>query len=205
MKNTTTHQVVMLPTKKADDEVYSGSMYMEKEKLYGRYDINYNIRLATPYHLHITREEEIKVGAIRLLNGLFIQGDGESTKIIGSIVIASTDDEITPNSWIPESFTLAYIKAHGEGKPITEVELQMEKWSHAPHFKDLDKPDWYQIMTRPDGSVVIHQAKTYTKEQMMNAIAFGRNLGMAHPEVNEEQAKIRQKEIQEFIDSDFKF
>jgi high-affinity Fe2+/Pb2+ permease len=47
--------------------------------------------------------------------------------------------------------------------------------------------------------------KKYTKEQMEDAITFGRNLGMAFPDLNEEQSNFRREEIKKFTDNDFHY
>jgi len=47
--------------------------------------------------------------------------------------------------------------------------------------------------------------KRNTKEQMEDAITFGRNLGMAFPDLNEEQSNFRREEIKKFTDNDFHY
>ena len=170
MKNTKTFKVAMLPTEKADDKVYSSPIYMEKEKLYGCYDINYNIRLSIPQHLHIISNDEIKEGDkwINLqTNNVHDCKDKNHAFVINQWlennkkVISSTDKSITPNSWIPESFINAYVKAFNEGKPITEVNLEMD---------DLLLNEFKISKTRPDGSVVIHQSKMYSRSEVLAII-----------------------------------
>jgi len=71
---------------------------------------------------------------------------------------------------IPESFIQAYIKAYNEGKPITEVDLEMiteypdaESSIHSVNGKMI-------IKTRDDGSVIIHQSKTYSRDDVIDKL-----------------------------------
>lgn len=64
---------------------------------------------------------------------------------------------------------------------------------------------WYLTKSNKPKSILDSQEKKYTKEQMENAIAFGRNLGISYPEMNEEQANLRREEIKKFIEKDFHY
>jgi len=61
---------------------------------------------------------------------------------------------------IPESFIQAYIKAYNEGKPITEVVLEMEDFGREEwHGSNEDgEPVWHEdirVSTNPDNTVII--------------------------------------------------
>lgn len=84
---------------------------------------------------------------------------------------------------IPESFVKVFVNDHNDGKPITEVDLEME--SHLDDMPDEDDMDlpWrayvgYRIKTRPDNTVIVHQSKMYSKIEVIKmlqdcAINFG--------------------------------
>ena len=91
---------------------------------------------------------------------------------------------------IPESFMQAYIKAYNEGKPITEVNLEMEIdyiTNATPPTKPMDSTV-YKIKTRPDNTVIIHikEDRLYTKGEVENYLrkmyyeATGQSTG--HPD-----------------------
>jgi hypothetical protein len=104
-------------------------------------------------------------------------------------VVATTDKSIynsgVANGWshietsgviylpqIPKSFIQAYIKSYNEGNTITEVSLEMEKVFVDKQLSDgqefLDKE--YTIKTREDNTVMIHQSRTYTREEVIKFI-----------------------------------
>lgn len=66
---------------------------------------------------------------------------------------------------LPESFIQAYIKAYNEGKPITEVDLEMEKVFGVltPDFTD-------EIKTRSDNTVIVHQSKMYSRDEVISLL-----------------------------------
>lgn len=82
---------------------------------------------------------------------------------------------------LPESFIQAYIKAYNEGKPITEVDLEMEEYINSA-FEYKGKDDGLYIKTRPDNTVIVHQSKMYSREEVEelcnSAHLAGRNLGL---------------------------
>lgn len=67
---------------------------------------------------------------------------------------------------IPESFIQTYIKTYNESKPITEVDLEMEE--HQDYiWNDEGDTHSLSIKTRPDNTVIIHQSKIYSKEDII--------------------------------------
>lgn len=88
-------------------------------------------------------------------------------------VIAYTDKSMMPNSWIPESFVKAYIKAFNEGKPITEVDLEMielfsENGEHWKTNKGASESliSKFELKTRCDNSVIINHSKLYSRKEL---------------------------------------
>jgi len=83
---------------------------------------------------------------------------------------------------IPESFITAYMKAYNEGKPITEVDLEIEVYkeyrTQASYRGQHDIKE--KIKTRPDNTVIIlpiiipiippKQDKLYTKDEVEKII-----------------------------------
>ena len=94
-------------------------------------------------------------------------------------IVATTDNSINVNypiAEIPESFIQAYIKAYNEGSPITEVAVEMTTGELEANSVGLslngggNRPF---IKTRSDNTVIIHQAKNYSFEEM-EAYAMGK-------------------------------
>lgn len=86
-------------------------------------------------------------------------------------IVATTDVKITSDystsgttfvASIPESFIQAYIKAYNEGKPITEVDLEREQLQQM----DAEAKYFTQLKLRPNNTVIIHQSKMYSKEEV---------------------------------------
>ena len=62
---------------------------------------------------------------------------------------------------IPISFIEAYVKAYNNGSPITEVSLEYDCDHTQMPNKVID-----MIKTRSDNTVIIHQAKNYTRDEL---------------------------------------
>lgn len=82
-------------------------------------------------------------------------------------IIASTDKEMTPNSWISESFVKAYVKAFGEGINISEVDLEIDD---DPNIHGYSEFGGIHVKTREDKSVIIHPSKTYSRSDVEKKI-----------------------------------
>lgn len=85
-------------------------------------------------------------------------------------IIASTDKEITPNSWIPESFVSTFISEYNKGNVIKEVQVECEedkfsKFKRVGYFGEWYKNNW--IKTNEDKSIIISliESRTYTREE----------------------------------------
>lgn len=153
-----THKVVMLPC-----EDKQGSLHISNGD----------------QHLYIISDDEIKEGDWYYTpetKQVYNQSNHE-TSLPCRKIVATTDNSLEeepilgyerPLSQIPESFIQAYIKAYNEGKHITEVDLEM---SDVMDSKTEDYGTSYSnrrliIKTRPDNTVIIHQSKMYSRDEV---------------------------------------
>lgn len=157
-----TFKVVMLPTEKAQG--IDQGFYVNDIKRFNK------------QHLYIISDEEGKDkdwGYNKSLN-IIGQLSLNSYKSEWKKIIASTNKSLYKNDGridgikqdlptifpcLPESFIKAYIKAYNEGKPITEVDLEMER--------DVEDNKTTRIKTRSDGSVIVHQSKTFSRVEVV--------------------------------------
>lgn len=197
MKNTKTFNVVMLSTEKASKIQKFGNQLRTTQFLNGM--------VAYWQHIYIVSEEEIKVGDIIYDKVDFAIYELNNSSVVLSInesnsynkVIASTDKELGL-PLIHESFFSPFIKAYNEGNQITEIDLEINEFIFNPETEDEykvtdkiyveDCETHYKIITRKDGTVIIHQSKTYTKsevEKIINNFAdYVDNLYRAHTSDN---------------------
>ncbi len=174
--NTRTFKVVMLPTEKAS--IISLIPHNKLETtLTGK-----PISSGNNHHLYIISNDEIKGGdwcINRNLDTIYKIDSRDSLSHIHlrwNKIVCSTDKSMTPNCWIPDSFVQAYIKAYNEGKEITEVDLEMETF-YEPIHDGMGHLKNHKIKTRPDNTVIIHQSKTYTSQEVMELIKKAHNNG----------------------------
>jgi sulfur relay (sulfurtransferase) DsrC/TusE family protein len=159
-------QVVMLPTKKRSNIGINNEIgSLNKGKLY----------LFSPavfeeaQHIYFTDNSEEEEGdyAIDLdANVVFKVGKWETNNAIK--IVASTDRELTPNSWIPESFVKKFIEMYNAGTPITEVNVDVYDANYIGQI-------FREPKTREDGSIIISNSKTYTREEVISLIKEHRN------------------------------
>ena len=64
---------------------------------------------------------------------------------------------------IPESFIKAYVEAQGN---IKEVLVEYEPYYDNPNTATLNDKFNFRLKTRPDNTIIIHRAKTYTESDM---------------------------------------
>ncbi len=64
-----------------------------------------------------------------------------------------------------DSFIKAYIDAYNAGKPITEIDLEMEYNSYSTKENAEITAD-YKIKIRQDNTVIVHQSKLYSREDI---------------------------------------
>lgn len=140
--------------------------------------------------VHQCQEEHGDVD--KLINAINKSTPGKIRKIV-----ATTDTSLdvapqNPNGiryilpQLPESFIQAYIKVYNENKPITEVDLELNSeyvFIKATQFKPsepgpvtLPKELKYVLKTRDDNTVIVHQSKMYSRDEVrviaMNYAAF---------------------------------
>ncbi len=195
-----TFNIVMLPTEKANPNlfIHQGLGCATKTLASGQGIIHHEEMMkcgvSKPQHLHIISEDKIFKGdwfIKPVLDSCFGKEKKYSYQIdqatedlgyfaLGKKIVASTDKQITPNSWIPESFVRDYIKSVNVGKeyyddndksigfkskPIEEVDL--ETITHRVMGGGLlpmgkiggkgNQPYSNEVVkTNADGSVIIH-------------------------------------------------
>jgi hypothetical protein len=178
MRISKTMQVVMLPTKKASNislgNSGKGFIYHTHTKP------EYTNRIYQ--YLYIVSNNEIKEGdwvvlgnksGIQKMNHLdmvdYLSSDSLDTKKIEAttdilIIKQGNENQVTiivPQ--IPQSFIEAYVKAEGK---ITEVDVEMEEIISKSMNKE-QFPDIIRIKTRHDNTIIIHQSKTYTRDEVI--------------------------------------
>lgn len=158
--------VVMLPTEKASD------IWLMHNKSQGLMILKTATNLdGKEQHLYIISNEEIKESdwVYYNYNGnleLVFQANKHNLyKIEENIefynkIIATTDKSLKVElPQISESFVKAYVEALGN---IKEVLVEYEAhWGI---------PSQWKVKLRPDNTIIIHQAKTYTREELENLI-----------------------------------
>lgn len=180
----------MLPTEKASKLYISGSLFaytIERKDGIGK---------CKNQHLYILSTDEIKKGNWYLWRRMWGSSVWELSRagdshIVSSEnhlkIISSTDKEITPNSWIPESFVQIYIKTYNKGKPITEVSLEYQK-----------QVDWDNYSTIPVGNAcAIYGERFAYKEKLIEAYEAGKQDFYACCSLIEQIDEKKEKELQE--------
>lgn len=181
--------VAMLVTEKAIKDHTGGLvLFANKIGILKEYNPIHDETYAKPQHLYLISNEEIpKEGDYHF--------DKERNQIIQNTydfninkypkVIASTDKSLIimkdhahynnnkiedyKLSQIPDLFIQAYIKAYNEGKPITEVQVEYE-YHENPAFSTDGRDDGYYLKTNPDNTVIIHQNKIYSRDEVINLL-----------------------------------
>lgn len=190
-----TFKVVMLPTEKAtglckDKRAtnYPNLLNHHKPNFYN--ELGTNDKWTENYHLYIISDDEIKEGDWYIntaqLPNKVLQHSKEGVEfakrhnMILSKIVATTDKSLFKDKeniggykqtipQIPESFIQAYIKAYNEGKPITEVDLEMEEYGF--YGTGMNHP-LQKIKTRPDNTVILSRSETYNFEDLCSLITF---------------------------------
>lgn len=146
-----------------------------------------------PQHLYIISDDEIKEGdwvydssslpqdapikRIRIIDDTHYTLYGDTSRNLKchyKKIVATTDSlhvfryDYLPQ--LPASFIQAYIKAYNEGNPITEVDLEIElhKWVNSTY--PVGHRPTYQIKTRPDNTVIVHQSKMYSRDEVIKLL-----------------------------------
>lgn len=196
MRTSKLHKVVMLPTEKASPIIINDKGLLDTCINHGfkEYNINNNYKHTNLQHLYFTSVEKPKVGEWCICAGAeldeaypnncatVIKYTGEELGV--AKIVATTDKELhaikfrgTPIEApskvlkglkvIPEAFIQAYIKAYNEGKPITTVELEMDEFYCKKDFIEGNTAITYNIKTRDDNTVIVHQAKMYSRDEVI--------------------------------------
>jgi len=218
MENLKTHKVVMLPTEKASRIHLANNKLIYGKELFtdGLTGRNQHLYIISDDEI---KEDDWYVSDNGLEQSTILQAKKEyegfyKGKQTCKKIVATTDKSlkivIGDSGWkshddggwseykpeykllpqIPESFIQDYIKAYNEGKPITEVDLEMEidyVANATPPTKPMDSTV-YKIKTRPDNTVIIHikEDRLYTKGEVENYLrkmyyeATGQSTG--HPD-----------------------
>jgi hypothetical protein len=175
MKKKENYFVVMLTTNKESDiwESKHGRLHYQ--------EANFNDPdECKNQHLYIISNEEIKEGdwCINTNKDTILQINNITSSTQGleywKKIIATTDPSLNLPQ-LPESFIQAYIKAYNEGNPITEIALEMEEGLHKGEEIDKSYPkEFIEALntpkTREDNTVIVHQSKTYSREERDNDI-----------------------------------
>lgn len=171
-------KIVMLPIEKADNNtILLVPITRDNDRVWLKQNKDtsgYQPSLLKPQHLYIISDEKTRVDNwwYNTYNN-YISNKDVCDYGVNKKIIASTDKSLVSYGvkLIPESFTQAYIKAYNEGKSITEVDLEMELSNLANDFIGNQFGDNIQkLKTRADNTVIIHQSKTYTRDEVIKII-----------------------------------
>lgn len=198
-----TFKVVMLPTEKAtglckDKRAtnYPNLLNHHKPNFYN--ELGTNDKWTENYHLYIISDDEIKEGDWYIntaqLPNKVLQHSKEGVEfakrhnMILSKIVATTDKSLFKDKeniggykqtipQIPESFIQAYIKAYNEGKPITEVDLEMEiiETTGLNLHRNGYNINQFKIKTRPDNTVIVRESKMYSRDEVIRLLEKSQN------------------------------
>jgi len=188
-----TVRVVMLPTTKSNKD---GDIVLNDAKILEPNQVRlaqlnvltvYSDQPCTNQHLYLISDDEIKEGDWYIATDIksviqcnkvttYIHGGStQSPKDLAKKIIATTDNSINVNypiAEIPESFIQAYIKAYNERSPITEVAVEVIIGQGQENGETTSIKEW--IKTRSDNTVIIHQAKMYTRDEVVSKLLLYR-------------------------------
>ena len=176
-----TVKVVMLPTEKASNIALGLNNILISTILTSNIQ-NRNDDFINQ-HLYLISDDEIKEGDWfigQISNQVYQARSNNKANWKGKKIIATTDNSINVNypiAEIPESFIQAYIKAYNEGSPITEVTVEYEETTdYSKMGRDLCINRTFTPKTRAGNTVIIHQSKLYTRDDMIKAFDSGKGL-----------------------------
>lgn len=175
-----TFKVVMLPTENRG----ALTLRINKPELIINYSSPDN-KFWINQHLYILSDDEIKEGDWYINSGgCLFQAKNYLSLNTDKKIVATTDKSIgytdrrvspVPNfcdyPQLNESFIQAFIKAYNDGKPITEVDLEME--DKGGYRQDSMNGCWISkwiIKTRPDNTVIVHQSKMYSRDELFELL-----------------------------------
>jgi len=181
---------------------YPESKYLQFDETMGKHYVLDDVIFQ---HLYILSSEEIKEGdwAYDIIDKTIFQMNNQrGIDLAGDRikkVIATTDKSLTFKTTeackksfdegikymdrlpqIPESFLQVYVTAHNQGNTITEVQLELKcgrcgmSGGHKMSCKD-EYLRYYIPKTREDNTVIMHEAKLYSRDEMLQAWKDGFN------------------------------
>ncbi len=197
----------MLPTEKAKNVFLikgnnTGSLEKVSQTL--SYNEKWQNPFYTPQHLYILSGEEIKKGEyitdynviVKYIDSGIV--DPNKSLVKYKKVIATTDKSLGL-PLIHDSFLPPFIKAYNEGKQITEVDLETRSVIRVESAKQYDfdeiivDGEFFQfihmdskfdlnsisfIKTRQDNTVIIHESKKYSKQEVINLCQRANTIGI---------------------------
>lgn len=190
-----THKVVMLSTEKATG-LFIQTMNIWGDPVYAKRRLEYTTNDTLIRNNHLISNRKAATNALNKysFNHLYIvsnepavEGDwitnsiqiaqvncltvNDPNKHLHEKVIASTDESLG-YPVIPPAFIEAYVKAYNNSSPITEVSLEYDCDHTQMPNKVIDV-----IKTRADNTVIIHQAKNYTRDDVIKLTRDAWNAG----------------------------
>lgn len=181
MKNQLKCQVVMLPTEKAENCLIKndGGLFW-KYPIKDYFTQSYLKSVpAKSLHLYFTSDRNMVEGDWEFYAGKLIRQFSGGRSVKGKRIEATTDPSLVYLAGygggetveeaevyehipqIPESFIQAYVKANGE---IKEVMIELTE-----DFPGLMDPSPI-IKLRPNNTVIIHQSKLYTRDEVIKLL-----------------------------------
>lgn len=164
----TTQKVVMLPTQKATHIILDRNNldFIEKKQIAST--IN---SIVIGYHLYILSKNDSKEGdlILNIKTGSIFKFEGLAApeSIDEFTILASTDETLTPDALIHQSFIKAYITAYMDKNPITEVSLEMKVVNINAKNKTGLTPRMILVPeTRLDKTVIINKSEKFTRDEI---------------------------------------
>ncbi len=170
MKNQKTFDVVMLPTQKtfvknqlilSTKENDKGNVLRKSISDYKDVDVEWRDKWVSQ-HLYFTSKNTIEIGDyyISHLSNQILQRTKKMdiVELLDRKIEASSDKGFTPKSWIPDSFVNAFIEHFNNRTLLKHVSLELNGVFNFGNHWD--------IKTRIDGSVIVHQAKMYSQAEV---------------------------------------
>lgn len=181
-----TFPLIMLPAKGASRLMYPTDLDLDYGKLI-YHDEALCVEGVHPQHLYILSDDKIEDGDWCIdvnsnqifqciknkIDGIYDKENWVRLHKNCKKVIVTTDNTFKQVIiQIPDSFLPVYVKANNDGKLITEVDLEIEE-KYSFQF-ELGKKKII-IKTRPDNTVILHQSRKYSREELENFIRLFNN------------------------------
>lgn len=145
-------------------------------------------------HLYIISDEEIKEGDWYVANNTIFRADdvfndGNNPNIHKYRKVIATTDQDLPLPKVTPAFIEAYVKAYDNGSPITDVSVEYmellinpdkEGFVEVVGFGKVHKDNFPLLKVRTDNTIITHQVKMYTLDDMKKACAVGIDICAAH-------------------------